>query len=162
MTTHALATVVDLGCGDFRVGRRICSPSYKYVGVDIVPSLIDQLNVSFGSDNASFRHLNIVDQIPPDGDLCLIRQVLQHLSNAEIERVLRNVQKYRYLIISEHIPLFPEHFNLDKPHGPDIRLSKNSGVFLDEPPFSLNVENLLTVPIGINQTIQTVIVRNGI
>jgi hypothetical protein len=32
-------TVVDLGCSDFRVGRRICSAvSVNYVGVDIVPT----------------------------------------------------------------------------------------------------------------------------
>src|SRR5271169_6151167 len=36
-----IRTVVDLGCGDFRIGGQICSStSINYVGVDIVPELI--------------------------------------------------------------------------------------------------------------------------
>lgn len=157
---HQVATVVDLGCGDFRVGQRINCPSITYIGIDIVASLIEQLNRTFGSETTAFRHLNIVEQIPPDGDLCLIRQVLQHLSNSEIEQVLHNVQKYAHVIITEHVPLFPKRVNLDKPHGPDTRLVKGSGVFLDKPPFSLKVETLLDVPVGRDEVIRTVLVRN--
>jgi hypothetical protein len=101
-----------------------------------------------------------VEQVPPDGDLCLIRQVLQHLSNSEIEQVLNNVKKYPYVIITEHVPVFPEQANLDKPHGPDIRIYQRSGVFPDEPPFSLKLEKLLDVPIGHDEVIRTVLVRN--
>jgi hypothetical protein len=156
---HELKTVVDLGCGDFRVGRKICSPSIRYLGVDIVSSLTQRLNSVFGSEKTAFHQLNIVTQAPPDGDLCLIRQVLQHLSNSEIAQVLRNVQKYAYAIITEHVPVFPERVNLDKPHGPDIRIYKHSGVFLDEVPFSLKVETLLEVPVGRDEVLRTVLWR---
>lgn len=156
---HDVATVVDLGCGDFRVGRKICSPSIRYLGVDVVPSLIRHLNSVFGSETTTFHHLNIVTHAPPDGDLCLIRQVLQHLSNSEIAQVLRNVQQYAYVIITEHVPVSPEQLNLDKPHGPDIRIYRRSGVFLDEAPFSLKVETLLEVPVGRDEVIRTVLVR---
>jgi len=159
IATHHLATVIDLGCGDFRVGRRICSPSIKYVGIDVVSSLIDHLKVTSGSEKVTFLHLNIVEQAPPSGDLCLIREVLQHLSNNEIEQVLRNVQQYKYVIVSEHIPRSPEHVNLDKRHGPDTRLSEGSGVFLEEPPFSLKVETLLEIQVGPDTMIRTMLLR---
>jgi hypothetical protein len=49
--------------------------------------------------------------------------------------------------------------NLDKPHGPDIRIYKHSGVFLDEVPFSLKVETLLEVPVGRDEVLRTVLWR---
>ena len=159
ITLHHLTRVVDLGCGDFRVGRRICSPSVEYIGVDVVSSLIHHLTRTFGSPVIAFRHLNVVDQTPPAGDLCMIRQVFQHLSNDEITRVLRNVEQYPYVLITEHIPLFPAQANLDISHGPDIRLSRRSGVFLEEPPFSLQVEKVLDVPAGRGEVIRTVLLR---
>src|SRR5258708_5148289 len=36
-------TVVDLGCGDFRIGEQLAAKSHSYVGVDIVPAVIDEL-----------------------------------------------------------------------------------------------------------------------
>jgi len=157
---HNLRTVVDIGCGDFRVGQKICSSSISYVGIDIVSSLVDHLNRTFGSETTVFRSINVVEQTPPDGDLCLIREVLQHLSNREVEQLLGNVRKYPYVIVTEHVPVFPVKYNLDKPHGPDIRLSTQSGVFLDQPPFSLQTETLLEVPVGSNDLIRTVLIRN--
>lgn len=160
ITDHHVATLVNLGCGDFRVGRQICTPSLRYVGVDVVSSLIDHLKSTFGSESIVFEHQNILEQFPPDGDLCLIRQVLQHLSNTEIGQFLHNVQKYAYVIVTEHVPACPEQFNLDKPHGPDVRLHKRSGVFLDQPPFSLKVEELLTIPLGPGEVLRTVLLRS--
>ena len=94
---------------------------------------------NFGSENRNFRQANIVEDELPEGDLCLIRQVLQHLSNAEIKQILENCKNFKYLIITEHYPnpnveLVP---NLDIPHGPDMRLHYDSAVVLDKPPFNV-------------------------
>jgi hypothetical protein len=78
----------------------------------------------------------------------LIRQVLQHLSNQEIKKILANVKKYKYLLITEQYPNPKKQVipNLDIPHGPDVRLHFDSAVFLNEPPFNLpKVEQLLDV-----------------
>jgi hypothetical protein len=137
--------VVDLGCGDFQVASMFVSDDFHYTGCDVVPDLIEHLNKNFGSEKRNFRQANIVEDKLPEGDLCLIRQVLQHLSNAEIERILENCKKFRYLIITEHYPnpnveLVP---NLDIPHGPDMRLHYDSAVVLDKPPFNLQNVKLL-------------------
>lgn len=82
----------------FRVGRLICAQcDLRYVGVDAVPDLIAYNRSRFGGPQVEFRCTNLIDDELPDGELCLIRQVLQHLSNAEISRVLAKCAKYQYV-----------------------------------------------------------------
>lgn len=143
---NQIKKVVDFGCGDFRVAARFITSGVKYAGVDIVPAMIEHHNKNYASADTEFFCLNIIEDKLPDGDLCLIRQVLQHLSNAEIEKILHNAGKYKHLIVTEQYPnpsrkIMP---NLDIPHGPDVRLHFDSAVFLDAPPFDLkNVKLLL-------------------
>jgi SAM-dependent methyltransferase len=145
---HAIKTVVDLGCGDFRVGRRICSQTnVRYIGIDIVPALIAHHQANFSREGVEFRCANIIQDELPDGELCLIRQVLQHLSNREISCVLSRLNKYGHLLVTEDVyhgsrTVRP---NLDHLHGPDNRVHKRSGVFLDLPPYSLASQTLLEV-----------------
>lgn len=142
---NKIKRVVDLGCGDFRVASKFVSENFHYTGCDVVFSLVKHLNETHRSETVEFKCVNIVEDELPDGDLCLIRQVLQHLSNAEIARVLRNAQKFKYLIITEHYPNPNREFapNLDIPHGPSVRVQFDSAVVLDKPPFDLNNVKLL-------------------
>jgi SAM-dependent methyltransferase len=137
--THDIKRVADLGCGDFRVGRKLTSQSpVSYTGVDIVPTLIARNNKEFGNDRIGFECADLVSDPLPSADLCLIRQVLQHLSNEEIESVLKKTSQYQFVLVSEHIPKAKslKSFNRDKPHGPDVRFYFGSGVYPDKPPFS--------------------------
>jgi hypothetical protein len=132
-------TVVDLGCGDFSVGQRIASGCGRYIGVDIVKPLVDRNRATFGSSTVSFLHANIVEDELPEGDVCLVRQVFQHLSNDQILAVLPKLEQYGWSFITEH---HPSEFRLlqpnkDKPHGGSIRAGQRSGVFLDQPPFNV-------------------------
>jgi Methyltransferase domain len=104
--THGIA---DLRCGDFQVGQRITSRcDVNYVGVDIVQAMVARNQISFGNDRISFLCADLAVDRLPDADLCLIRQVLQHLSNAEIHAVLENISHYEYALISEHVPKRPK------------------------------------------------------
>lgn len=153
--------VVDLGCGDFRVGRVIASLVPSYIGVDIVPELIEHNNRTFGTDHIRFLCVDITCGALPPANLCLIRQVFQHLSNDEILRSLQLCRQYAYLVVSEHVPAErPTRVNVDKPHGPDTRLYQNSGIFLDAPPFSEKPEVLLESAVDSKSVIRTVLIRN--
>jgi 2-polyprenyl-3-methyl-5-hydroxy-6-metoxy-1,4-benzoquinol methylase len=146
---HGVKRVVDLGCGDFRVGRRIALESIHYVGVDIVEPVINVNRARFSSDHIDFRCIDVIAEDIPDGDLCLVREVLQHLSNSQILAILAKLKKFKWVIVTESQPGPPGSFtpNRDKPHGGDSRALWKSGVVLSEPPFSLpHVELLLTVP----------------
>jgi SAM-dependent methyltransferase len=158
-------TVVDLGCGDFSVGRQLASACGHYIGVDIVKPLIDYNLKTYSTPKISFRHANIIADELPDGDVCIVRQVLQHLSNGEIHAVLPKLFKYRWCFITEHHPS-PGRLiepNGDKPHGGDIRVTRGSGVFLDQPPFSVPPSRyrlLVEVPgAGLEQHIDPGIIR---
>ncbi len=160
---NRIERVVDLGCGDFRVASKFVSPDFHYTGCDVVFSLVKHLNETHKNDRVEFRCVNIVEDELPDGDLCLIRQVLQHLSNREIERVLENARKYKFLIITEHYPNPQIEFepNLDIPHGPSVRVQFDSAVVLDAPPFDLkNVKLLLDVEAEEGTRIKTFVVKN--
>jgi SAM-dependent methyltransferase len=139
MRSRGVVSVADLGCGDFRVGAGLQMAGVKYIGADIVEELIAHNQARYGGENVSFQCLDIIADDLPDADMCLVRQVLQHLSNAQIVSALAKLKKYRYALITEHYPapgvaVVP---NLDKPHGSDTRTFDNSGVYLDQPPFNL-------------------------
>ena len=142
-----ISSVVDLGCGDFRVGDKINkNTQIKYVGVDVVPDLIKHHQQKYQTDKIKFKQLNIVKDQLPAGQLCLIRQVLQHLSNSDIQKILAKCKQYQYLIVTEHLPTMENVIpNKDKPYDESNRLSDDSGVYLDQPPFNKQVRELLTV-----------------
>jgi SAM-dependent methyltransferase len=143
---HAVRSIVDVGCGDFRVGAQLIPAGVRYHGVDVVPALIRHNTATHGSDGVMFSCLDATSEELPDGDLCLIREVFQHLSNDEIERALKRSRKFSYVIVTERIAL-PDLMtapNIEHQHGPNTRSDSRSGVVLDAPPFAENVEAVLT------------------
>lgn len=142
---------VDLGCGDFRVGQHLLPLCASYVGVDIVKPLVRRNQERYGNATTRFMHLDIVADDLPNGDVCFVRQVLQHLSNRQIMAVLRKLTSYRWVFITEHYPAenHATRPNRDKVHGRDIRAYDNSGVYLEHPPFGVPahaLEQVLEVP----------------
>jgi SAM-dependent methyltransferase len=167
--THGVRRLIDLGCGDFRVGGLLIETGVEYTGVDILESLVRNNRKLYGSESVHFECLDIIEDELPDGDLCLIRQVLQHLSNQQILKVLRNTAKFPYVIVTEHYPA-PQVVrtrNSDKPCGEDVRIYDGSGVFLDAPPFNCRVSGpLLEVDAGVylmhrGESIRTYLIENG-
>ncbi|WP_072396619.1 class I SAM-dependent methyltransferase [Hyphomicrobium sp. CS1GBMeth3] len=141
--------VVDLGCGDFSVGRRLIerTANVRYIGCDIVPELVQAHRANVSDTRASFQELDIVAGDLPDGDIVLVREVLQHLCNADVSRVLEKLGKYKEVYITEARPLFLEGpSNPDKPSGPgvrwDWRTGRGRGIDLDKPPFELKIEEV--------------------
>jgi hypothetical protein len=140
---HNIKTVIDLGCGDFAIGKSIAAQCERYIGIDVVPSLIERNRSTFSANNLEFRCLDITKECLPDADLCLIRQVMQHMSNREISRLLKKTQKYAYVIVAEHAPEMDGKPNIDMAHGGHTRTELyGSGVYLDKPPFSIPIKQL--------------------
>ena len=130
IASRKIRSVVDLGCGDFRVAKTFLGDNdVDYMGVDIVEPLVRQNIAKHGGSRIGFACLNIIRDPLPDGELCLIREVLQHLSNAEILRVLPKIKQYRYVVYSDYQPgpLAPCVPNRDIGHGIDIRIWKDFG-----------------------------------
>jgi hypothetical protein len=145
-------TVVDLGCGDFELGRQLVAraQSANYIGCDIVPELVENLSTRYANERVRFKCLDIVADELPDGDVCLIRQVLQHLSNAEIMKVLRKLHKFRRVYITEGYPVEVSGLaNPDKLTSHDIRFDlrtgRGRGVELDKEPYCVPARELFRV-----------------
>jgi Methyltransferase domain len=135
-------SAVDLGCGDFKVGAQLRPYCARYVACDVVPALIERNKEKFAAANVDFRCLDIIEGDLPDGEIAFLRQVLQHLSNDQILKVAQKLNRYKFLILTEHLPANPNFVtNRDKSTGGGIRLSQNSGVVLTAPPFQLKVKS---------------------
>ncbi len=166
--SNNIKTVVDLGCGDFNVGQQIQGDNTCYTGIDIVPDLIKRNQELYSNAATTFMCLNIIEDNLPEGELCLIRQVLQHLSNKQIQNILKKTQLFKYVIVTEHYPsevvsITP---NKDKPHGEDTRIYDNSAVYLDRAPFNITIsETLLDVEaedflVTPGETLKTLLIKN--
>jgi SAM-dependent methyltransferase len=144
---HNVSSIVDLGCGDFRVGSQIAPFVTKYHGIDVVPYLIARNQARFANRSLMFTCLDATIQRLPDADLCLIRQVLQHLSNSQIKAVLDNSRHFRHSIVTEHWPSAGQMTsgapNRDIVHGFDTRLAIGSWVQLDFAPFDWHIVDVL-------------------
>ena len=133
-------TVCDLGCGDFNVGKELVKHTKKYVAVDIVTDLIARTKEIFKEENLEFQCLDIAGDDLPTGDCALLRQVLQHLSNAEVQSVVSKLTDFKYVILTEHVPEGDFVPNKDIISGQGIRLKKQSGLNLLVPPFNFKIK----------------------
>lgn len=143
-----IRSIVDIGSGDFAIGKSIIDSapgSLQYFGCDIVKEVVEYNEMNYANDRVHFFHLDACVDPLPNGDLLTIRQVLQHLGNRQIMQILDKSKSYKQVLITEHQLAEGQQrvFNADKPAGPDIRLVKGSGVYLDKPPFNLNVKEVL-------------------
>lgn len=133
--------VCDLGCGDFNIGKHLTKYAEKYIAIDIVENLINRNKKRHKEDNLEFHCLDIINDELPQGDCIILRQVLQHLSNKDIEKIIKHITAYKYIILTEHIPLGNFTPNKDIISGQGIRLKQNSGVNILESPFNLKVKH---------------------
>jgi len=167
IAAERVTAVVDLGCGDFSVGRRIVSPEIDYIGCDVFPDIVQRNTANFAGGKVNFQAVDIVADSLPDGDLCIIRQVFQHLSNGDISVVLKKARKYRLVLITD------EQFRGDgAERNADIlpyhgtRRAFGQGLKLDRAPFSEKIEIRLEHSAGSdygavsNTYLRTVLIRN--
>ena len=133
--------VLDLGCGDFNIGKQLTSYAQKYNAIDIVKDLISYNKENYKAANLEFMCLDIAEEKLPQADCVIVRQVLQHISNAEVKKVVEKLYNYKYVILTEHLPNGSFTPNKDIISGQGIRLKKRSGINLLEKPFNLKVKD---------------------
>jgi SAM-dependent methyltransferase len=160
---HALK-FLDLGCGDFNIGRELYPNTKSYLGVDVVPELIERNKKIFNAKNLDFLCADIVKDDLPDADCIFLREVLQHLTNSEVTIILDKINIYKYVIITESIPFGKFKSNLDKIKGPESRAYINSGIVLHNAPFyfreNKKKEVLRIKRPGIDFLVTTIYVKN--
>lgn len=128
--------VLDLGCGDFNIGSKLYNFTKSYIGIDIVDDLIKRNKEKFKADNLTFKTLDIINEELPNADCILVKEVFQHITNDEIEKILLKVKNCKYLFITESRPFDINKPNMDKIKGPHCRTDIKSAIIIEKPPFN--------------------------
>jgi hypothetical protein len=146
---HDLRSVVDGGCGDFSVGARLAPSFDEYTALDASSVIIESNKKRYAglTKHVNFRVADMTAGTFPKADLILIRQVLQHLTNAQISRILRNLEasEWRRALITEDVYDRGDDGppNVDLPsHSVRTRVSLGSGVYIDKEPFNRSAKRI--------------------
>jgi FkbM family methyltransferase len=105
---YKIKSVVDLGCGDFRIGLLLYDKTnIDYTGYDAYKGVIDYNNDKFKEyTNFHFIHSDFTSvqarQNINNADLCIIKDVLQHLPNKIVIKFLDYItksNKFKYILL---------------------------------------------------------------
>lgn len=100
LRSKAVRSVVDVGCGDWASSREIDWTGISYVGVDVVPAMINSLNATYGTEQIRFICADVVNAELPRADLAIVKDVMQHWPNEAIHSLLRRLPQFRYALIT--------------------------------------------------------------
>lgn len=121
--------LLDAPCGDFAWTADLASAVNRYLGVDIVPALIEQNRRRYGNDRISFVCADLSRDPLPRADLILSRDCFIHLPTRMIRGALRNFRASGTpLLLLSNSPGAPPYL--------DIPLGSFRPIDFRQPPFS--------------------------
>jgi len=98
-------SLLDAGCGDFNWMKELKLDLEKYIGIDIVPELVDTNQEKYGNEIRSFINLDITTDELPQAEAVLCRDCLVHFSFEDVFATIRNIKrsKARYLLTTTFV-----------------------------------------------------------
>ncbi len=111
-----ITNVLDVGCGDWQIGREIDWANRRYIGIDVSDHALTETKRKFESARTNFHIMDAANDELPDADLIIIKDVLEHLSFAAIQRILDKTHQYEYILIQNDIGIL-ETINFDIESG---------------------------------------------
>ena len=132
LKNREIRNVVDLGCGDWRFSQYIDWSGIEYFGYDVVAYLVDRNQKSYGKPGINFLHIDGADTPLQEADLLVCKDVLQHLPNHEIKRILEQLPKFKYCLITNDVDPMTLTANNE-----DIEVGGYRNVDLTQPPFNI-------------------------
>lgn len=131
--THKIRSIVDAGCGDWEFSKQINWQGADYLGLDISDLVVKKLTKRYQRKNIRFRVGDATEKLP-SADLLIIKDVLQHLPNAWIQRFIQNnLQKGKY----KYVLLTNDREPKKEKNNKDIKVGGYRTIDLSLPPFSL-------------------------
>lgn len=128
-----IVSVLDIGCGDWRLGEQYNLEGKKYIGVDVSDEAL-KIARAKAKHGAVFMHNDAATmEIEGTVDLILIKDVLQHLPNDTIKTIMDKIVEHaRYALICNDIGT----------GNGDTHVGGHRGLNLQEHPFNYPVTNL--------------------
>jgi hypothetical protein len=119
LKTVGCRQLVDIGCGDFNWMRHV-EGDFDYLGIDVVPQLIDANSSAYANDRRRFICMDATRSVICPGDVAVCREVLFHLSFRDGLQLLRNIKTagFKYVLLTNDKSVW---FNSDIRNG-DFRL----------------------------------------
>ena len=105
ITDNNIKNIVDLGCGDFKCGKLIYDDlDILYTGYDAYKKIIHYHSNNHSLSKYSFTHLDFCNKKENilNGELCILKDVLQHWSLNNIYTFLDYLieyKKFKYILI---------------------------------------------------------------
>lgn len=151
LKTNDIKRVLDIGCGDWSYSKHMDWTNISYVGIDVVPSVIEANQKLYSSSTVQFLCIDAACEDLPDADLVILKEVLQHLPTKYVETILEKVQQYPYAIFVNDISHDRRGSWRDlyrwKPASSlntDVPLGGYRLLALREAPFSIDAERVLS------------------
>jgi SAM-dependent methyltransferase len=97
---NRIRTVLDVGCGDWRFSRYVPWEGVQYTGMEVVPDVVEANRRRFTDDNLRFVCADARTADLPAADLLLMKDVLQHWTNAEVAQFLPTIRRYPFALVT--------------------------------------------------------------
>jgi SAM-dependent methyltransferase len=133
-------SLVDVGCGDFHWMKAVELNGTRYIGVDVVEPLIKRNVQLYSSETHTFVIADVTKDRIPIADIAFCRHCLFHLSNRQVNRVIRNLKNTgsKYLLattsslVTNNVDIWPGSFRPINLEIPPFNLPKPIRI-LDDP-----------------------------
>jgi hypothetical protein len=138
---HKIIRFMDIPCGSSHwwppllqdIRKRV--PSFNYLGMDVVESVIANSNTKYANDPlTNFRVADVsIEPLPQEWDLVLSRDALQHLPLLDAINVLDNIAKSkpRFLLVGSYVEI--------SGGNKDIKAGDYFHINLLESPFNIEI-----------------------
>ncbi len=136
LQNFSIKSIVDAPCGDFNWMSQVSLDSVDYLGLDIVPDVIERVQAKYGKPGLIFKTGDLTRTTLPTVDLIICRDGLVHLSFSDIFRALEKFKS------SQSIYLLTTTY-------PNLSTNRNvaSGswraINLEKPPFNFSPPTLI-------------------
>ena len=129
---YQISSLLDMPCGDFLWMNELLKKNkiIKYLGIDIVNDIIKKNKIKYENEKIKFSNFDIIDFYTNENfDLVIMRDFFIHINNADIKKVLSNIQKM-------NIDYFAfENYDISK--NEDVITGRHRKVNLKLDPFNL-------------------------
>ncbi|WP_123910254.1 class I SAM-dependent methyltransferase [Flavobacterium covae] len=102
---YEINSILDIPCGDFYWMSRVSLKNVKYIGADIVKSLINNNIKKYKTEQNNFKTIDLISDKLPSVDLIIVRDLFVHLKNKQILRSIENIKNSgsKYLLVTSFL-----------------------------------------------------------
>lgn len=101
MCSHRYFTVLDIGCGDGAIADQIDWYNAMYVGIEASTCELAEMG---GQPLHIFQNFDALTDPLPAADLVLCKEVMQHLSNEQVQLLLDRTAHYQRRLFTNSKP----------------------------------------------------------